>query len=662
MIHVSIAACFAVCGFRDDCDAAVVAAVLFFVIINRRRSERFGAQIADYLVLIFDAQILAHPAEHHVALFGLVGQPVGGIGFDTIHDRLAQPVRLLLVVTHHFRRRHARSLFTRKGSGPAECEQRQACHRSRQGECAMRGGKTTTRYRGNLHKTETEYNQRPGLYDKQESWRISAAGRANHAAAAARGRLRQSRSKLIDGPSRGRHPVSGTQRMSTTQSPSSSHSDRSGGRLLQLLPLAGLVIALVALGLSIALACKHEGLCTGGTACLIGNVDGCAELGKSPHSRVFGTGLHIAWLGVFYYAFVTLLFLALLLQRGRDGAQQTFARIVTLLTAVVVFGVVCDLFLAYVNFTVLDVPCLFCLYTYLCQLAILVAVVLLYTRTHRDEAAGFGEMFRGLQAAWWAPLGALVIALLTFIALPAIYGTGSPNAGGDGGPASLDTQVASAERRAQLLRELRAFNTADLSTAGLQNYDGEDQAYIILHDWADFRCPHCLHAHEIIQAAQRRWPGRIKVYYRHFPLDQTCNPLVSRAAGGFSCNGAQAALCAPRNIFPEFYHGVFEFQNAQIPIIPDQLRRLTESLGGDWSAMVGCMGSAKTAAALQRDIKEAEVINVQSTPTIVVDGHILPPGTPRPEFFLGLMDALVIEKEGDAAIQDFDLRLGASGR
>ncbi|MEQ9366108.1 MAG: DsbA family protein [Leptospirales bacterium] len=445
--------------------------------------------------------------------------------------------------------------------------------------------------------------------------------------------------------------------MSTPNSP------HSNSGLARFLPFAGLGLALLALGLSIALACKHVGICTGGTACLIGDVDGCAELGKSEHSQIFG--VHIAWLGVFYYALIALLFGGLLARDAKATDPKAGGGLVTLLISAVVFGFVFDLFLAYVNFAVLDVPCLFCLYTYICQVGILAVAGFLYYQASRGDGAadvgGLGELAQGLKNAWWALPGALSITLLTVIALPAMFGAGgSANANDGANESNIHNTIAGEERRGQLLRELRAFNRQNISTAGLTNYDGEDTAFITLHKWADFRCPHCLHAHELIRTAQARWPGRIKVYYRHFPLDKTCNPLVGREAGGFSCNGAQAALCAPQNIFGDFYHGIMEFQNGQIPITPDQLRRLNETLGGDWPAMVNCMGSAATQQRLLRDIKEAEAINVQSTPTVVLEGHVLPPGTPRPDFFLGLMDALVIEKEGEAAIQDFELRRGSA--
>ncbi len=286
------------------------------------------------------------------------------------------------------------------------------------------------------------------------------------------------------------------------------------------LPVITFALAIVALGLSIALACKHEGICTGGTGCLIGNVDGCAELGKSPRSRLFGTGPHIAWLGVFYYAAVALMSLGLWLRQRADSNGRLPTGLLTLITAAVVFGFVFDLFLAYINFAELEVPCLYCLYTYICQLGMLIAVALLYMGARKqggDAAGGIKDMIDGLGQVWWAPLGALIVLLLTYIALPSVYG--DAHAGHDhahdhshGASATIDNSLLSEDQRPQRLRELRAFNRAELSTAGLTNFEGKNDAYIIVHKWADFRCGHCKNAHDLLRVAQERWPGRIKVY------------------------------------------------------------------------------------------------------------------------------------------------------
>lgn len=420
----------------------------------------------------------------------------------------------------------------------------------------------------------------------------------------------------------------------------------------KILPLVGLAIAVIALVISGMLVCKHEGVCTGSMGCTIGDVDGCSELGKSSYSKLFGV-VHIAWLGFFYYAFMAVTFLLLFL-RADDRDNRPAA--LTLLMAAAVFGFVFDLFLAYTNFMVLVVPCVLCGYTYICQLGVLIVAALLYVGGTKDGSGGkLADLSKGGVALWPSLTGGVVSILALMVILSLIAGGGSANGRED--PDNFLANVAPDNVHNQRLRELRAFKTVDLDTRGLDNYVGTETAFISIHEWADFRCPHCLHTHEMIRAAQLRWPGRIKVYYRHFPLDGACNPLMAQPRGGFSCNGAQAALCAPQqNIFDGVYHGIFEYQNTRTNITPAELQKLVEGLGGDWSRMVSCMGSPATVQKLNRDIKEAEALDIQSTPQVVLNGHVLPPGTPNPQFFFAVVDALVVEKEGAAAVEDFNSR------
>ncbi len=430
-------------------------------------------------------------------------------------------------------------------------------------------------------------------------------------------------------------------------------SSKSASGTSKILPLIGLAVAVIALVISGMLVCKHEGVCSASMGCTIGNVDGCSELGKSSYSKLFGL-VHIAWLGFFYYAFMSVSFLLLYL-RADDRENRPAA--LTLLMAAAVFGFVFDLFLAYTNFFVLVVPCVLCGYTYICQLGVLIISALLYVNGTRDGQGGkLGDLSKGGVALWPSLAGGMVSILVLMIILSMIAGGGSGNGNGEDGDNFL-ANVASAEVRTQRLRELRAFKTVDLNTRGLDNVVGQDTAFISIHEWADFRCPHCLHTHEMVRAAQRRWPGRIKVYYRHFPLDGACNPLMEGQRGGFSCNGAQAAICAPQqNIFDGVYHGIFEFQKTRTNITPATLQKLVEGLGGNWSSMVNCMGSPATVQKLNRDINAAKDLDIQSTPQVVLNGHVLPPGTPNPQFFFAVIDSLVVEKEGQAAVDDFNAR------
>ena len=186
---------------------------------------------------------------------------------------------------------------------------------------------------------------------------------------------------------------------------------------------------------------------------------------------------------------------------------------------------------------------------------------------------------------------------------------------------------------------------------------GGEDAYIVIHKFADYRCSHCFNTSLLLQNAMRRWPGRIRVYYRQFPLDGTCNDQVRRKQpDAQSCNGAQAAICAPdqgKDFFPRFNYSLYDFQRSRSNITLTNLEHLVNNLGGDWAQMRSCMASQETSQSLERDIKDAIVVNVQSTPTLVVQDRLLPAGTPDRNYFYQLMDAFVFEKEGQSAYDEF---------
>ncbi len=242
-----------------------------------------------------------------------------------------------------------------------------------------------------------------------------------------------------------------------------------------------------------------------------------------------------------------------------------------------------------------------------------------------------------------------------------VAGNGNNQENGNGEKAAVSyIPVVSEEEAETILFDFKSLKKQGLSTDGIASV-GESGAYIEIHKFADFMCPHCRTSTVLLEEAVKRWPGRIRIYYRHFPLDGTCNPLVGRKdPEALRCNGAQAALCAPdQNLLKEIYHGIFDFQLTGTPISPENLEKLAVSKGANWSAMLQCMGSAETSRKLQRDIKDAEKLNIQATPTLVVQDVLQPSGSPPREAFLHLLDSLVIEKEGPSAREELKKRLEA---
>lgn len=417
--------------------------------------------------------------------------------------------------------------------------------------------------------------------------------------------------------------------------------------------IIGLIFSGAGIILATLLVCKHvfPGLCSSSLGCDINGVDGCSNLGKDPRSKLFGF-IPFAIPGFFYYVFVFTQYLSVL----RASEKKVRTGIIQVLLTTAAFGFILDAILAYINFVQLPVPCLLCAYSYVATLGIAITAFALYQMEGRvagDESSK--AMKDGIRST--LP-GALVAAAVTVGLLVVLFAI-SPRKEGvaeiHGSDLLPESEVATT------LRDFRALNSVDLNTTGLTSVEGEASAYIEIHKFADFRCPHCYHAGELLKEAMERWPGRIKIFYRHFPLDGTCNPMVGRVQeGGWSCNGAQAALCAPaQGILAPMYHGIFDFQVSNRMINLAELQKLTESLGGNWNQLFQCMGSRETARALERDLNDAKALEIKATPTLLVDGHMLTPGSPDRSYFLHLMDALVFEREGKAAYESYNRIHGA---
>lgn len=413
----------------------------------------------------------------------------------------------------------------------------------------------------------------------------------------------------------------------------------------------GFAIAIVGVVLSALLLCKQgfSGLCTVSMGCTIDGVDGCKELGHSMHSKVFGI-VPVALLGLLYYGFVAASFF---LQTRRPSLERS-----ALILYAAVFGLMADFWFGYVNFALAIVPCMLCAATYVVTLAVLGIAIVHKKQSFPGEPAFMPLVWSAISPAVSAGILTVVVAGVLALAGYSRPGDATPEESADLLPTD---RVGAVVKDFQALKEVRLDVTANRSR------EGSDRGYIVVQKFADFLCPHCLHASYLLQEALVRWPGRIVVVYRHFPLDATCNPALgpgskpNKPYGDWRCNGAQASICAADYPgFASFYHGVFELQNQQSPIDLAQLERISATAKIPWPALRSCMGTESTQRKLMRDIEDARTIDIHSTPTLVVNGRLLPAGTPDRQWFLGLMDALVYEKEGQAAYDEYRTRTGAT--
>jgi protein-disulfide isomerase/uncharacterized membrane protein len=433
-------------------------------------------------------------------------------------------------------------------------------------------------------------------------------------------------------------------------------------------------LALCAAAAAVAglLLLQHHGepraVATVSQACGEGQASGCDQVAHSPWSRA--AGLPVAAWGLAFY-----LSLGLLLVLALAGPVELAAPLALLGLVGLGAGLAADLALLGVQAFAIHAFCRLCLLTYL-----LAALAFAALWPARRAAAGAASLpsrpdgrlaLAGAAAGAAAILGFVIAANATLVhraadrtarllgspasALPAAASVPAPvasapapglsappvSAPAEASPGEHAQDVAYWRAEAQKLQATiddpqklgqyfaakaeREYDAAAPALIDLANTPvrGPADAPVSVVVYSDFLCPYCRQLAQALTGFMPRAAGRIKVYYKHYPLDSTCNPKIARSIHAGSCALALGGICASNQGKFEAYHDrVFslELQNPQ----PSDVIRLAGEAGLNAAALEGCMEDPKTRAVLDSQIAEGIRLGVTSTPTVYIDGKKLP--------------------------------------
>ncbi len=134
-------------------------------------------------------------------------------------------------------------------------------------------------------------------------------------------------------------------------------------------------------------------------------------------------------------------------------------------------------------------------------------------------------------------------------------------------------------------------------------------APVTLVEFSDFECPFCGQAHPILQRVLRRFEGRVRMVFKHYPL-----PAHEHAVPA-----AKAAIAAGRQgRFWEMHDILFEHQDA---LTPADLESYAARIGLDLDRFRADMQSEETSALIERNRAEGQEVGVRGTPSIYINGH-----------------------------------------
>ncbi len=147
---------------------------------------------------------------------------------------------------------------------------------------------------------------------------------------------------------------------------------------------------------------------------------------------------------------------------------------------------------------------------------------------------------------------------------------------------------------------------------------GFADAPVEVWDYSDFLCPHC---REFVEGPEKRLieeyvkTGKVRFVFKQFVLSERSLPA------------ANAAECArEQGKFWEYHDYLYARQATDSPFPTQKLKAYARQLGLDTSRFDKCVDEGKYFDALMKETMEGYKRGVRGTPTIFVNGTMVPRG------------------------------------
>jgi protein-disulfide isomerase len=140
---------------------------------------------------------------------------------------------------------------------------------------------------------------------------------------------------------------------------------------------------------------------------------------------------------------------------------------------------------------------------------------------------------------------------------------------------------------------------------------GAPHGAVTVVEYADFECPNCRQAHPAVKLALQRFAGRVRLAYRHFPLEDV-HPHALPAALAAECAGGQGR-------FWDMHDQLFENQQH---LRPKDLHVYAEKLGLDMARFTAEMDDEIYLQRIREQIQGGLASGVRGTPAFFVNGRI----------------------------------------
>ena len=153
-------------------------------------------------------------------------------------------------------------------------------------------------------------------------------------------------------------------------------------------------------------------------------------------------------------------------------------------------------------------------------------------------------------------------------------------------------------------------------------YRGSALKDLEIVEFADFQCPHCKDAQANMDKLAVDFP-KARIVFQNYPLERI-HPNAKLAAEYAYC----VAKAGGSDAFFQFAGAVFDGQDglASADGATLTLNSAVTKAGLDPTKISACAATSQTSAAVEAQVKLAQDLDIQQTPTLVVNGRQIPIG------------------------------------
>ncbi|MBX3721426.1 MAG: thioredoxin domain-containing protein [Turneriella sp.] len=386
--------------------------------------------------------------------------------------------------------------------------------------------------------------------------------------------------------------------------------------------------ALLGLIFSAVLIYEHNGSKTslGSAVCDTSDTSSCEKAKESSFGKIMG--LPLALYGFVFYGGIVALGVFLVLALNDTAIRLLFWGGVTAFAF--------DIFLLLYSLTVLGGICRLCAVTYVGGALIAAGAVMI---SRRGATMIKAEVIPVSAKAAFSLILAATVALGFFFHNNALS-SATPVAAG----ATPEEQKLREQLHNEFYKQWKAAEKAGLDVPKSGSKGGANPVLTIV-EFADPLCPHCKDMGHVLGDFVKKNPDKVRVVFRHYPLDIQCNDAMKRPFHVGACDLARAIECGEaQGKFWPMHDAVFAQQESFMrnPVTDKAIESLAQSGGLNPAGLLQCFKNQSTMAKVKSDIAAGNRIKITGTPTVLVNDRRLP-GVPL-EYISGILEKILSEE------------------